>query len=179
MERLRYPLRFGLTLKNHDVFLNHLKTLKGKDFDRIERYRNYKIHRIEPRIEIYGVKPHHGWDYMFPLYDKKEVKEWEKELTQQYPDKQHRERIKKICHINGVLFAARKISDSLWDYDEVCKHIESCMEKLLKASAGCFSVLKRRSPLRRRPRNYDRIGGVASSRSVFDLIAPGPTCHCS
>jgi len=163
MERLKYPLRFGLTLKNHDIFLKHLETLKGKDFDRIERYRNYKIHRIEPRIEIYGVRPHHGWDYMFPLYDKKEIKKWEEELAQRYSDKEFRERIQEGCYINGVLFNARKISDSLWDYDEVCKHIESSMKKLFKASAGCFSVLTRRSILRKRPKSHQGIGGTVSS----------------
>jgi hypothetical protein len=32
MQRLDYPLRFGLTLKNHDLFVNHLAMLKGRDF---------------------------------------------------------------------------------------------------------------------------------------------------
>jgi len=163
MERLRYPLRFGLTLKNHDVFIKHLQKLKGKDFDQIEKYRHYKVHRIKPRIEIYGVKPHHGWDYMFPLYNKKEVEKWEKELEKLYRDKHLREHIKKGCYINGVLFSARKISDSLWDYDEVRSDIESSMKKLFKATAGSFSVLTRRSPLRRQSRSNQRIGGSAKS----------------
>ena len=147
-ERLKYPLRFGLDLKQHDIFLKHLETLKGKDFDRIERYRNYKVHRLEPRIEIYGVKPHHGWDYMIPLYETNEIKKWVKELETQYPNKEFSERIKKGCYLNGVLFDERKIIGSLWDYDEVCGHIESSMKKLFKASSGCFNVLARRAPLR-------------------------------
>lgn len=162
VQRLKYPLGFGLTLNNHGIFLKHLETLKGKDFGRIEIYRNYKVHRIEPRMEIYGVKSHHGWDYMFPLYDKKEIEKWEKELAQQYPDKQFRKRIKKGCHIKGVLFERRKTSDSLWDYDEVCKHIQSSMTKLFKASAGCFRVLTRRSPLRKRQKVANKFGGVTS-----------------
>jgi hypothetical protein len=160
-ERLKYPLRFGLTLKNHDLFLNHLEALKGMDFDRIERFRNYKVHRMEPRIEIYGVKPHHGWDYMFPLYEEKEIREWEKKLESQYPEKQFREHIKKGCYINGVLFDQRKIIDSLWEFDEVCGHIESSMKKLFKASAGCLIVLTRRSPLIKQPRSQQRSGGFA------------------
>jgi len=163
MQRLKYPLRFGLSLKNHDLFIKYLEMLKGKDFDRIERYRNYKIHRIEPRIEIYGVKPHHGWDYLFPLYDKKEIEKWEKDLSQQYPDREFRERIKKGCYIKGILFESRKIIDSLWDYDEVCRHIESSMKKLFKATAGCFSVLTKRVPLRKRSLSNQRIGGLAKS----------------
>ena len=162
-ERLRYPLRFGLKLKNHDIFLKHLENLKGRDFDRIERYRHYKVHKIEPRIEIYGVKRHHGWDYMLPLYSKKEIEEWEGELEKLYPDKDLREHIKKGCHVNGVLFSARKISDSLWDYDEVCKHIKGSMKKLFNTTAKCFGILSRRSPLRGRSKRSQRIGGVAKS----------------
>lgn len=162
LKRLKYPLRFGLVLKNHEDFLKHLETLKGEDFDRIETYRNYKIHRIEPRIEIYGVKPHHGWDYLFPLYDKKEIDKWEKDLAQQHPDKQLRELLKNGCYINGVLFDMRKIRDSLWDYDEVSKQVKSSLIKLLKVSAGCFRVLTRRSPLRKATKGNQEIGGIES-----------------
>lgn len=163
MERLRYPLRAGLTLKNHDIFLKQLGKLKGKDFERIEKYRHYKVHRIEPRIEIYGVKSHHGWDYMLPLYKENEKQDWENELKKLYPNQDFREHIKKGCYINGVLFSQRKINDSLWDYDEVYKHIKTCMEKLFNSTASCFGILTRRSPLRRRSKKSQRIGGVAKS----------------
>jgi len=149
LDRLKYPLRFGLTLKNHQNLLKHLETLRGQDFDRVIRYRNFKIHRMEPRIEIYGVKPHHGWDYMFPLYDKAEVDQWEKELEKLYPDKDFREHIKKGCYIKGILFEMRKIRDCLWDYDEVQGQIWSCLAKLLRATTGCFNILVRRAPLKR------------------------------
>lgn len=161
LERLKYPLRFGLVFKNQEDFVKLLEILKGKDFDRIETYRNYKIHRIEPRIEIYGVKPHHGWDYMFPLYEKREIQEWEKGLEKQYPNKDFCEHRKKGCHINGILFDMRKIRDSLWDYDEVSKQTKSSLIKLLKASAGCFSILTRKSPLRKRRKSYEKIGGIS------------------
>jgi len=164
LERLKYPLRFGLNLKGQEDFIELLEILKGKDFDRIETYRNYKIHRIEPRIEIYGVKPHHGWDYMFPLYEKREIQEWEKELEKRYPDNNFREHIKKGCHINGVLFEMRKIKDSLWDYADVSIQIRTSLIKLLKASAGCFTILPRRSPLRKKPKGYDKIGGISKKK---------------
>ena len=106
-------------MKNHENLLKSLETLRGEDFDRVIKYRNLKVHRIEPRIEIYGVRPHHGWDYMFPLYDKTEIDQWEKELQKLYPEKDFREIIKQGCIIKGVLFEERKIRDSLWDYDEV------------------------------------------------------------
>src|SRR5208337_5416608 len=73
LDRLKHPLRFGLSLKNPNGFIQHLETLQGADFHRMTLYRHLKIHRLEPRIEIFGVKPHHGWDYMFPLYEQAEI----------------------------------------------------------------------------------------------------------
>lgn len=150
IERLKYPVKFGLKLKNHDAFLNNLERLKGPDFSKVEKYRHYKIHRLEPRIEIYGVQPHHGWSYMIPLIENKEIMRWEKELERQYPNQAHRERIKKGCFIEGVLFERRRIKERFWGFDNIQKHIESCMVKLFKASAGCFRVFTGRSPIKSR-----------------------------
>jgi hypothetical protein len=148
VDRLRSPKKFGLKLKNPNDFLKYLENLRGLDFDRIEKYRHLKIHRRELRIEIYGVEPHHDWDYMFPLIDKNDIARWEKELEKQYPDLRFRDHIKKGCYINGVLFERRKIRDRLWGYEEVEGHIKSCLVKLLKASDGCFRILRRRLPFR-------------------------------
>lgn len=149
VERLRFPIKFGFDLKNQNEFLRHLDTLMGTDFDRVEKYRHLKIHRREPRIEIYGIEPHHDWPYMLPLIDNRDIARWEEELRKQYPDIRFREHIKNGCYIGGVLFDRRKIKDRLWDFEELQKHIESCLIKLLKASNGCFRILSRRLPLRR------------------------------
>jgi hypothetical protein len=149
MDRVGRPIKFGLKLNNPNGFLKNLKNLRGVDFDRIEKYRNFKIHRRETRIEIYGVEPHHDWDYMFPLTDKNDIARWEEELEGQYPDPRFREHIKKGCYIDGVLFERRKINGRLWDFEEVQKHIKSCLMKLLKASDGCFRILGRRLLTRR------------------------------
>jgi len=156
LDRLKHPLRFGLSLKNHQVFIRHLEMLCGQDFDRMVNYRHLKIHRMEPRIEIYGVKTYHGWDYMFPVYEKKEIARWERKLKKLYPDKDFREDIAKGCYIDGVLFEDRKIKDCLWSYDEVQAQIQSCLVKLLKATAGCFDILRRRTPLRKKRRTTVR-----------------------
>ena len=160
LDRLKHPTRFGLSLKNVQGFVKHLETLRGEAFERMMTYRHLKIHRMEPRIEIYGVKSHHGWDYMFPLYEKGEIDRWEKELERRYPDAEFREHIKKSCYINGVLFDTRKIKDSLWSYDEVQKQIWSCLVKLLQAAAGCFDILRSRAPLKKNRKASDRLGTV-------------------
>jgi hypothetical protein len=157
LDRLKHPLRFGLSVKNHEVFIRQLETLQGPDFARMVTYRHLKIHRMELRIEIYGVKPHHGWDYMFPLYEKNEIARWERELQKLYPDQELRDHIAEGCHIDGVLYETRKVKDSLWGYEEVQPQLRGCLTKLLQAAGVCFDVLKSRSPLKK-GRAKDRIG---------------------
>jgi hypothetical protein len=149
IDRLRFPVRFGLKLKNQNDFLKYLGALCGTDFHRVEEYRNFKIHRREPRIEIYGVETHHDWPYMLPLIDKKDIARWEEELVKQFPDPKHREHLKNGCYIDGVLFDKRKIRNRLWPFEEVQRHIKSCLIKLLIASDGCFRIFRRRLFLRR------------------------------
>lgn len=158
LDRLKHPLRFGLSLKNHQRFVSCLETLRGQDFARMETYRHLKIHRMEPRIEIYGVKPHHGWDYMFPLYEQNEIVRWERELEKLYPDREFRELIAKNCYIDGVLFEMRKIKNNLWSYDEIQAQIRSCLAKLLHATSGCFDILRSRPPLKEKRKARDRLG---------------------
>ena len=158
LDRLKHPLRFGLALKDSQGFINCLEMLCGQDFTRMETYRNLKIHRMEPRIEIYGVKPHHGWDYMFPLYEQNEIIRWERELEKLYPDPEFRKRIAEGCYIDGVLFNMRKIKNSLWNYDEVKEQMRSCLAKLLRAAAGCFDILRSRPPLRKKQEARDKSG---------------------
>jgi hypothetical protein len=144
VERLEHPAEFGLRLIHPLPFLSCLKLLQGQDFHRIERYRHLKIHRREPRIEIYGVAPHHDWSYMFPLTEEKEIVRWEKDLEQLYPDQSLRERVKKGCYLHGTLFEQRKIKDRLWNYSEVEQDLNGCLLKLLNATATCFRVLGKR-----------------------------------
>jgi hypothetical protein len=150
MERLRSPVKFGLTLKGTRDFIKCLEQLTGPHFNRIKIYRNHKIHRREPRIELYGVGPHHDWPYMLPLTDSKEIEQWTAKLAQQYPDTDMRTRIEKSCYIRGVLFNSSSLSDRLWDYTELHPQIEKCLLALLEATGGCFRILRRRLPLRDR-----------------------------
>ncbi len=113
-KRLKKPVIFGMSIKHQDKFLYHLEHLKGNDFFFVESYRHFKIHRREPGIEIYGVKPHHDLDYIIPLFDSNDINLFEKKLEELYPDQHFREIIKKGCYIKGVLFDQRKIKDRLF-----------------------------------------------------------------
>jgi hypothetical protein len=148
IERLKYPIKFSLDIRGQDRFLKYLESLQGRDFERVEKYRHYKIHRLEPRIEIYDVRPHHDWPYMFPLLEQKEISRWEKKLREDYPDNQQFHLIRKSCYIKGIPFEGRKVKDKYWGFTPIEMHINSCMIELFKASAGCFRTLRRRKPLR-------------------------------
>jgi hypothetical protein len=149
IKRLKHPIKFGLKLKNQAEFLRNLVNLSGSDFNFIENYRHIKIHRNEPRIEIYGVKPHHGLGYMIPLEDQLEIERFKRELESAHPDPEFREIIFKSCFINGVLFERRDIRNHFFDYENTQKEIQSCFVKLLSAAESCVRIIRRRFPLRR------------------------------
>jgi hypothetical protein len=154
-ERIRCPLKFGLDIRNHGGFLSILEKLQSQDFKRVEKYRDLKIHRREPRIEMYGVQPHHDFPYLLPVTDKEEINRWKAALRRQYATFGARELqiIERGCYIDGVLFDQRCLKDRVWGFETIKSHVENCLISLLNASASCFQILKRRLPgLSRRQR---------------------------
>ena len=151
VKRLKWPVKYGLNLRGQKVFLRALNILQGEDFVRIGRYRDFKVHRREPRIEIYGVKPHHDWTYLVPLTEDGEIARWRHSLAKQYKDPWMRERIERGCWIKEVLFDQRTLKGRLWSFPQVKSDTESCLVKLLEASTTCFRALRARSPFKRRP----------------------------
>lgn len=151
IERLKYPIKFGLNLKGHEAFLRQLLPLQGNDFKRIEQYRHLKIHKREPRIEIYGVKPHHDWSYMIPLTDPGEIKAWRARVAKQGSSASWVERNSRI---RGVIFDRKVLKGRLWSFNEIKADVENCLLKLLKATGGCCRILQSRRPIRRSRRRY-------------------------
>ena len=143
MERLQYPIRFGLNISGEDLFVQYLLPLQGNDFEIIGRYRDHKIHRREPRIELYGPAAHHDWPYMLALTDPKEIVRFKRSIAHESDWVLERSTRK------GIIFDRRTLKGRLWDYYDLTKRIEACMVKLLAAGAGCFMVLKRRKPFRK------------------------------
>jgi hypothetical protein len=144
IERFQNPASFGLKLIKQKPFFECLRLLQGSEFGRIEHYRHLKIHRREPRIEIYGIAPHHDWSYILPLTDPKDISRWEAVLKETYPEPDFRERIKNNCFIGGTLFEQRKLKDRVWDYSEVEKDLAACFVKVLRATSKCFRTLQQR-----------------------------------
>ncbi len=151
---LKRPDKLGLRIRNQKPFLDNLLLLRGRCFKRIEWYRHLKTHRREPRVEIHGIRPFHDWSYVVPLTTEDEIRDWEADLAQHYPDEEFRKRIMEGCRIGGVYCDHRKLKDRLWELDELRRCVEQSMEKAVGASGDCFRILRRRAPIRgmrRRP----------------------------
>ena len=152
IRRLKWPVKYGLSLRGQKVFLEALNLLQGEDFVRMGQYRDLKVHRREPRIEIYGVESHHDWPYLVPLTEDREIARWKRSFEEQYKDPWMREHIEPGCRIKGVIFDQRTLKGRLWSFRQIQSDTERCLAKLLEASATCFRVLRGRSPFMRRPR---------------------------
>lgn len=123
-ERLRSPKNFGLVLEEPESFLKCLKLLSNEEFKTIEDYRHLKIHRREPRYEMYGVKPHHDWPYLFPLANQ--------------PG-------------SDVRYEPRRSDVHLADYKKLEEAIRNSLLKILESASGCFRILSHREPFRKKP----------------------------
>lgn len=150
LERLRYPVRFGLTIKRQDAFVAQLEKLQGCHFDRIRTYRHLKIHRIEPKILMRPPQPPDGLSYMVPLFREKDIREHREKLKEMYPDDNFRKRIEKGCHINGVLFDRIPVKAEYWHYAEVEKAARKCTHACVDVARRLSLILRRRAPLKRR-----------------------------
>ena len=151
LQKLRCPVKFGLNLSNHRLFLKDLEALNTQDFNVLKKYRDLKIHRREPRIEIFGVDPAHDTPYMLPVR-KDRLKAWEASKRKHYSNWEDwaiQDLIQDCC-INGVPFEQRKLKNRVWGYERIKGHIERGLAQILGAVSGCFRLLRRRPPLRAR-----------------------------
>lgn len=150
LERLQYPVRFGLAVKHHEAFVAQLDRLRGSHFDRMRAYRHRKIHRIEPKILMRPPQPPDGLSYMVPLFREKEIKDHREKLKEIYPDDSFREDIEEGCHINGVLFDRIKVKEEYWHYAEVEEAARKCTHACIDVARALSQILRRRAPLKRR-----------------------------
>ena len=131
---------------NADLLLKKLSPL-GKEvnieFEFVEEFRNQRIHKMEPRIEIYGKKPFQDWRYLFKI-DKSLVSDelirLDKELSISYPDERIRKDVINGCFIKGELYVDKKLS-RLYSYSEIEDAAIKCAKILMSVSADCFKVI--------------------------------------
>ena len=147
--RLMDPIKYGIKLNNHEVFLEFLDGLDNEDFQRITTYRHQQIHRREPRIEIHGVKSFHDWPYNLPITDDIEIQKWEHSIKDDPFEVHMPGELRKQCTFDGVLYESKKQPNRLWDYEDVNIRIESTSSNLVSAAVGCFQIIRRRSPFRK------------------------------
>lgn len=146
LERMRFPHRFGFSFTDHEIFLDALLALTGPDFEQVERYRHLKIHRGEPVIQILGVKPHHDWPYVIPLYEEREITEFQE---QQKPSTGYDEYVKLDFETNSdTLYDHRRLEDRQWNYDEVRENIIRSSIKLIQSTTSILKELLTKEPFK-------------------------------
>ena len=82
LDRLRCPIRFGLTIKHQKPFVEQLERLCGQHFDRARDYRHRKIHRMEPKILLRPPRESDGLSYVVPLIKEEEIKDYREKLKE-------------------------------------------------------------------------------------------------
>jgi hypothetical protein len=116
----------------------------------MQTYRHRKIHRIEPKILMRPPQAPDGLSYMVPLFQEKEIKEFDDDLKEMYPDDDFRQKVKEGCHIKGVLFNRINIKDEYWNYAEVEEAAGECTCMCVEVAKELSTILRRRAPLKRR-----------------------------
>lgn len=150
LKNLKNPRKFNFKISGHQVFLTLLNKLKGNNFKEVEKFRHLKIHRREPRIELYHAGPHLEILSCLPLNTPELIQKWDEILMETYPnDAAFRDRIRKQCHIKGKPFGSFKTKNIVWEYGKLEKHIFNCLKLLLECTSGSLAVLCRRKPLRK------------------------------
>lgn len=121
-KRLKNPQHFGFDFSNQSILTESLNLISNStnDFKRLEDFRHYKIHRWEPRIEIFGKQKHHGWPY----------------ITFDYDNNKSTEAIK----------VSKVLNDSLWDYNDIELILERCIDRTLKSLTNCFMFFSDNQP---------------------------------
>ncbi len=145
-DRLIIPLKFGLQLKSHEEFLAEMNNLRTPWFDKAAAYRHKKIHRMEPRVLMHKPEDNEQTPYMVPVTSK-DVRNWDEQLKEKYPDDGLRKDVRNSCHIDGVLFDRRGPNELLWHFDDFNQFADSCWRSLCKAAAGSCEILLRREPI--------------------------------
>lgn len=146
-DRFRTPVRFGLRFEGHEEFLFELDKLVGSSFQKAKKYRNRKVHRMEPRVMLRRPEPPDHSSYMVPLVADEEIRKFDEKLAEMYPDERFRARIREGCFVDGVLFDRRAPEDLLWHFEEFDKFTHDCWTRLCDATAGSCAILLSREPL--------------------------------
>lgn len=114
----------------------------------LKRYRDYKVHRREPRIELFGVKPHHDFPYLVSVFSEKDKALFEKEMISTFPDPHVRAARIKGSTINGVIYRNLKSEENkrLFNYTSVSNDIKQYRCICYSAASEATSFLNRRKP---------------------------------
>ncbi len=121
LQRLKAPSHFGFELDKNDEFVKALSLLSNGNFEfkKLEDYRHHKIHRWEPRVEMFGIKKHHGFPYVVFDYEKNN---------------------------NSAEMKKEVIDGLIWSYEDVEKMLNKCLFKLMDSLTISYKELSKNPP---------------------------------
>jgi hypothetical protein len=117
----------------------------------LRAYRHMKIHRREPRIEIYGVAAHHDWPYLVAVVDEADHDRFREELRRVYPDPKLRRAVERGCIVRGVTYRTLDLRENkrLMTYRSLHNALLSYRRICYAVAADAILFLRRRAPFRR------------------------------
>ena len=149
-DRLKHQAKYGLDLKNSSPFLRSLERIDGGAFRQLEKFRNFKVHRMEPDIHIYGAGQHNKIPILIPLTNEDLINRWDKKLADNNPQNPERvEEIKESYHFNGIPYGEFVIEGKYWNFGRLERHTYNCLKLILSCSAECLGIISKRAPYRK------------------------------
>jgi hypothetical protein len=122
-----------------DPIVKSLKSLNGSPWGLIENLRTLKIHRLEPRIELYGARAFHKDRYLAKIESKEGFDRLRDRVTELYGTGDLAEIVFHGCSIDGIFYSDDGV-DRVFGYDEIEKTCFQCMTIVSSALSACFKL---------------------------------------
>ncbi len=160
-DRMKHPSKYEINSKIPNVFIESLERLNESSFVNLINYRHAKIHRLEPRVEIYGVEKHHGLPYKVQLKTEEEIEAFRKSIKEKFGTSKAGgftqedieagvqakfirmgwEQVEESCTIDGVIYDDIKPKLKYWSFGEIESEINIVLPTILEVCTKCFETL--------------------------------------
>ncbi|MCK4302847.1 MAG: hypothetical protein KAY24_01260 [Candidatus Eisenbacteria sp.] len=116
----------------------------------LKRYRHYKIHRREPRIELFGIQAHHDVPYLVRVRSDRDMNMLRSEIKAQYTDPAMQRLMLERSKVLGIHYRNVDANENrrLFSYQRIDKAIKEYRRVCYEGADKSATFLKRRKPFR-------------------------------
>ena len=136
---------YARTGENRELWIDQivatLETLSGGPWDFIEEMRHLKIHRLEPRIEIYGAATFHESTYLQPANNHSVEAKLRTRINRRYGSGELARIVLEGCRVDGILYSEEN-AQNVYSYDDVRTNCYQCIESAANALASCLRMVE-------------------------------------